>query len=115
MTFYMHVIFLFFSFVMQWVYNILDGKAEKDRVIYQDPDPEIGFVLLPDFKWDQSELENLHMIAIARRRGIYSVRELRLEHVSMLRNILTRGKVCSLFHTCDLPIREQLLNSSFSY
>lgn len=32
----------------QWVRNILQGQAEVDRVLYSDPDPQEGFVILPD-------------------------------------------------------------------
>lgn len=38
------------------MYNILEKKAEADRIIYEDPDPDTGFVLLPDFKWDQKQV-----------------------------------------------------------
>jgi len=31
-----------------WVYNILDGSAESENVLYRDDDPETGFVLTPD-------------------------------------------------------------------
>lgn len=37
--------------------NILKKKAEADRIIYEDPDPEVGFVLLPDFKWNQKQVK----------------------------------------------------------
>lgn len=43
----------------QWVFNILDKKAEADRIVYEDPDPDVGFVLLPDFKWDQKQVRKL--------------------------------------------------------
>lgn len=33
---------------LTWVYNILDHKAETDRILYEDPDLVQGFVLLPD-------------------------------------------------------------------
>ena len=33
---------------LQWVYNILDHKAESDRIAFEDPDPQKGFILLPD-------------------------------------------------------------------
>ena len=75
------------------MFNILDGKSEVDRVIYSDSDSDIGFVMVPDMKWDQKELENLYVLAIARKRGILSLRELRAEHLPMLRNILEAGKV----------------------
>ena len=76
------------------MYNILDGKSEADRVVYNDPHPDTGFVLLPDMKWDQNELENLYMLAVVRRRGILSLRELTQEHLPLLRNVLHKGKVC---------------------
>lgn len=33
---------------ISWVYNILDGTAEAENVLYRDDDPEQGFVLTPD-------------------------------------------------------------------
>lgn len=42
----------------QWVFNILEKKAEADRIVYEDPDPKVGFVLLPDFKWDQKQVRD---------------------------------------------------------
>lgn len=62
-------------------------------MIYQDNDPETGFVLLPDFKWDQKELQNLYLLAICRKKGILSLRELGRGHLPLLKNILEKGKV----------------------
>jgi m7GpppX diphosphatase len=28
-------------------------KAEVERLLFEDPDPDIGFMLHPDLKWDQ--------------------------------------------------------------
>lgn len=75
------------------MFNILNGKSEVERVIFRDDDPETGFVLVPDLKWDQKELENLYVLAIVKRRGILTLRDLRAEHLPMLRNILDTGKV----------------------
>lgn len=33
---------------ISWVYNILDGTAEAENVLFRDDDPETGFVLTPD-------------------------------------------------------------------
>ena len=82
------------------MYNILEGKAEQHRVVCDDADPATGFVLVPDIKWDGQDVGSMYLLAIARRRGILSLRELRMEHVPMLRNILNRGKVCIL-DTCN--------------
>uniref|UniRef100_A0A1B0BF45 m7GpppX diphosphatase n=1 Tax=Glossina palpalis gambiensis TaxID=67801 RepID=A0A1B0BF45_9MUSC len=35
---------------LEWVYNILDHKQEVERIVYENPDPETGFILLPDLK-----------------------------------------------------------------
>lgn len=76
---------------IQWVYNILEGEKEADRVILEDKDEEVGFTLLPDLKWDQGQTEQLYCVAIARRRDIGSLRDLNDEHLPLLKNILQRG------------------------
>ncbi|KAM6999909.1 m7GpppX diphosphatase [Tautogolabrus adspersus] len=80
------------SFSLQWVYNILEKKAEADRVVFEDPDPKVGFVLLPDFKWDQKQVDDLYLIALAHCRGIRSLRDLKSEHLPLLQNIFEKGK-----------------------
>ncbi|XP_004614210.2 m7GpppX diphosphatase [Sorex araneus] len=77
---------------IQWVYNILDKKAEADRIIFENPDPVDGFVLIPDLKWNQQQLDDLYLIAICHRRGIRSLRDLTPEHLPLLRNILQQGQ-----------------------
>ncbi|XP_074530993.1 m7GpppX diphosphatase [Halichoeres trimaculatus] len=80
------------NFSVQWVHNILEKKAEAERIVYEDPDPKVGFVLLPDFKWDQKQLDDLYLIAIAHCRDIKSLRDLESEHLPLLKNILQKGK-----------------------
>lgn len=41
------------------MYNILEKKAEADKIVYEDEDPEKGFVLLPDFKWNQKQVRRI--------------------------------------------------------
>ncbi|XP_036209251.1 CMP-N-acetylneuraminate-beta-galactosamide-alpha-2,3-sialyltransferase 4 isoform X8 [Myotis myotis] len=81
------------SLSIQWVYNILDKKAEADRIVFENPDPADGFVLIPDLKWNQQQLDDLYLIAICHRRGIRSLRDLTAEHLPLLRNILREGQV----------------------
>ena len=77
------------------MYNILDKKAEADRIVFENPDPSDGFVLIPDLKWNQKQLDDLYLIAICHRRGIKSLRDLTPEHLPLLRNILREGQVTS--------------------
>ncbi|KAJ2359815.1 hypothetical protein IW150_007681, partial [Coemansia sp. RSA 2607] len=39
---------------IQWVYNILSKQVESERIVFEDADPENGFIILPDLKWDVS-------------------------------------------------------------
>lgn len=41
------------------MYNILEGRKEAERVLFKDDDPELGFLILPDLKWDQSSMSSL--------------------------------------------------------
>ncbi|TMW53850.1 hypothetical protein DOY81_001135 [Sarcophaga bullata] len=79
------------QFSLEWVYNILEHKQEADRIIFEDPDPEIGFILLPDLKWDGRNVENLYVLAITHKHGIKSLRDLNGSHLPLLRNIRTRA------------------------
>lgn len=78
----------------QWVYNILEKKKEADRIVFEDPDPNTGFVLLPDLKWDGSQVENLYLVAIVHDRSLRSIRDLRQQHLGLLQNIQNKGAVC---------------------
>ncbi|KAG2221047.1 hypothetical protein INT45_009705 [Circinella minor] len=71
---------------IQWVYNILQGKSETDRIIYQDKENEKGFVILPDMKWDGTQ-ESLYWVAIIMRNDIQSLRSLNHHHLNLLKGI----------------------------
>ncbi|XP_018026854.1 uncharacterized protein LOC108682235 [Hyalella azteca] len=58
----------------KWIYNILNGKREADRVILRDADPLNGFVLLPDMKWTGEKQSDLFCQAIVNRRDLASLR-----------------------------------------
>ena len=78
---------------MQWVYNILDKKSEVERIIYEDPDAEQGFMVMPDMKWNEKLTEDLYVMGLVRKRGIRTLRDLTAVHLPMLKNMLVKGKV----------------------
>ena len=86
------------------MYNILEKKAEVERVVFEDSDPVTGFVLLPDLKWDQKQMENMYLVAICHTQGIKSLRDLDSSHLPLLKNILLKGQVRMLFYTVAHPI-----------
>ncbi|KAL1717115.1 HIT-like domain-containing protein [Schizophyllum commune] len=67
----------------QWVLDILEGRAEQEKVLYNCPD----FILVPDMKWDLSTISSLYICAIARVEGLRSIRDLRGEHIPLLKGI----------------------------
>ena len=72
---------------LQWIYNVLDHKKEVERIIFEDPDPDTGFILSPDFKWSGESSSDLYCLAIIRQRGLKSLRDLRASHLPLLKNI----------------------------
>lgn len=82
--------------------NILEKKRETDRILFEDPDPETGFILVPDMKWNRTDLESLYLVAIIHKRNIGSIRDLTAEHLPLLRNILNKGKVMYFFSIMKL-------------
>ncbi|CAL1287878.1 unnamed protein product [Larinioides sclopetarius] len=76
----------YFSFI-QWVHNILEHKSEAERIVFEDPDPQLGFVLLPDLKWDESEKSSVYLIAICHTKDVKSLRDLNASHLPLLKNI----------------------------
>ena len=39
-------------FDIEWVYNILAHKKEAESIVFENPDPEDGFIMVPDYKWN---------------------------------------------------------------
>ncbi len=68
--------------VPRWVLNIFNGTAEHET-IYIDTD---DFVVMPDPKWDRKK-ENIYLLALSKNAELYSLRDLRAEHISLLEEI----------------------------
>lgn len=69
------------------MYNILDHKKEVDRIAFEDPCQENGFILLPDLKWDGTTAETLYLLALIHKRDIKSLRDLTANHLPLLKNV----------------------------
>ncbi|XP_035896874.1 m7GpppX diphosphatase-like isoform X2 [Anopheles stephensi] len=76
---------------LEWLYNVLEHRKEKERILYEDPCDENGFILLPDLKWDGKTVEQLYLLCLVRRRDIRSLRDLTPAHLPLLRNVQARG------------------------
>lgn len=90
------------QFNLQWVYNILEGQSEQDRIVYDNKCERDGFVLVPDLKWDGLTKETLYLLAIVRRRGIKSLRDLDGSHLPLLKRVRDEGKK-KIFEKYNVP------------
>ncbi|KAK9479802.1 HIT-like domain-containing protein [Lipomyces japonicus] len=87
---------------IQWVRNILSHTVEADRIIYENTNPDTGFILLPDLKWDRKTLDSLYLVAIVHRLDIASVRDLKKSHVGWLKTV--RSEIIqSVTQTYQIP------------
>lgn len=75
------------TFNIDWVFNILSHKKEAETIVYENSDPDDGFILLPDYKWNEKQVEDLYLICIIHKRDVKSIRDLRAEHLPMLKDI----------------------------
>lgn len=73
----------------QWVYNIIDGKSEQDRILLRTDQ----FILLPTWTWDGKDGESMHILALVKSHDIHSIRDLRSEHIPLLESILAQTTV----------------------
>ncbi|KAA3671238.1 m7GpppX diphosphatase [Paragonimus westermani] len=77
---------------LTWVENILNGTAERDRVLFTDEDPSNGFTLVLDYRWSGERIQELHCLGIVRDLRLTCLRDLRARHIPMLERILSDGR-----------------------
>ena len=76
----------------EWVGNIVAGVKEKERVLARVLDPAFGYVLAADSKWrDFPDAKSMpYVLGIVENKELYTLRELRVEHVAMLQDMKNR-------------------------
>ncbi|KAI9894986.1 MAG: hypothetical protein M1814_000208 [Vezdaea aestivalis] len=72
---------------LEWVYNILEGKAEEENVVYRQLDGDTGFLLTADLNWDRKTMTSMHLLGLVQRCDIWSVRDLKRKHVPWLKDM----------------------------
>ncbi|WVR06597.1 hypothetical protein IAU60_003629 [Kwoniella sp. DSM 27419] len=71
---------------LAWVYAILEGRKEADRVLFRS-EGEGGFVITPDLKWDQTSMSALYLTVLVQTRRIRTLRDLTPADIPLLRSI----------------------------
>lgn len=67
----------------QWIYNIIDGYAEQDKILFSND----KFIIIPTFTWDEKTLNNLHLLSIIKDKQIKSIRDLTSDNIKLLEEI----------------------------
>ncbi len=69
-----------------WVYNILDGISEQDKILYKDD----SIVIAQNYIWDGKDLSKMYLLAFPMDKKLHSIRDLDGSHVILLEFIKTK-------------------------
>lgn len=64
----------------RWIYNIIDGIAEQDKIIYRD----ISTIVIPSYTWDSNNIDKLHILCLPTDKTLRTIRDLTLSNLSLL-------------------------------
>ncbi|KAH9974044.1 scavenger mRNA decapping enzyme [Lactifluus volemus] len=67
----------------QWIDDIVEGRSEAEKILFRSPpeaDP-FGFLILPDMKWDLTNVTSLYLIALMLLPDIKNLRDLNHSHI----------------------------------
>ena len=65
----------------QWVYNILDGIAEQEKILFRDEQ----IVIMPTYTWtDHNDLTKMYLLAFPLDKKLHSIRDLDATHIKLL-------------------------------
>ena len=67
----------------QWIYNIINGVAEKETILYRDD----TIIVIPAYTWDSTEIEKIHILCLPTDTSIRTIRDLTLENVQLLEHM----------------------------
>jgi m7GpppX diphosphatase len=70
----------------EWIYNIIDHKAEQESIIFEDD----NIIIIPDYKWNQN-IKGLHILGIYKDKSLRSIRDLNSSHIKMLKESIQIG------------------------
>ena len=69
-----------------WIFNILDGVAERENILLETPE----YVGVLDYKWDKQNPREVYGLILVRDHALHSLRALTGAHLPMLRDMGAR-------------------------
>ena len=67
----------------RWIYNIIDGLAEQDKILFRDN----NIIVIPTYLWDSKNIEKLHILCLPTDKNLRTIRDLTSEHIPLLQRI----------------------------
>jgi m7GpppX diphosphatase len=64
----------------RWIYNIIDGLFEQDKLIYKDE----TILIIPTFTWDSNNIDKLHILCLPTNKSIRTIRDLSSKDIPLL-------------------------------
>jgi m7GpppX diphosphatase len=74
----------------QWVYNIINGIEEQDKILYRDEE----FIVIPTYTWDTKNVDKLHILAIPTDIKLRTIRDLNSSHINLLNYMKKNSLEC---------------------
>lgn len=71
----------------KWIFDVLNGTCEADRVVYRDD----KFVMIPPKKTDNDDISKFHMLSFVTDKEIRSLRDLTDDHIDLLHYIYSKS------------------------
>jgi hypothetical protein len=67
----------------EWIYNIIDGNAEQDKILYKDD----KCIIIPTYIWNELDIEKMHILCLPLDKTIRTIRSLETKHIQLLNHM----------------------------
>lgn len=74
----------------QWIYNIINGTDEQDKILYKDN----LCIIIPTYTWNTKNIDKLHILVIPMDINLRSIRDLNTSHIELLNHMKTKCLNC---------------------
>jgi hypothetical protein len=74
----------------QWIYNIIRGTDEQDKILFRDN----LCIVIPTYTWNSKNVDKLHILVMPIDTNLRSIRDLNESHIKLLKYMKIVGTVC---------------------
>lgn len=67
----------------QWIYNIINGISEQDKILFKDH----LCIVIPTYMWDGINIDKLHLLCMPLDTSLRSLRSLTASHIPLLEHM----------------------------